>query len=345
MFTISLCMIVKDEELTLDRVLTCAQQFADEIIIVDTGSLDKSIDIAKKYTDKIFQFKWCEDFSKARNFSFDQATKDYIIWLDADDYIDSINIQKIISLKNSSTPADVYMFKYIMGETNFEFYRERLLKNNNGYKWAGFVHEAIAPSGKIEYVDIEIIHKKIKKNPPKRNLNLYNSALKRGIKLTPREMYYYSRELYYNGYYSKAITTLKKYFHMQDLYTPNFVGACLILAECYIAKNNFNMALDTMLKSIRRTTPNAETCCLIATIFEGLNDKNQAIFWYNIALITPITKDGFLQKDYLEYIPCMELCRLYYPINYEKSKNYYLRAKELKPHAPAVKYNAQFFQH
>ena len=98
MFTISLCMIIKNEEEVLHRVLSCAKKFADEIIIVDTGSTDNSISIAKKYTNKIYNFTWVNNFSKARNFSFSKATKDYIMWLDADDYIAENEITNLISL-------------------------------------------------------------------------------------------------------------------------------------------------------------------------------------------------------------------------------------------------------
>ena len=97
MFSLSLCMIVKDEEDVIDRVLTCSNRFADEIIIVDTGSKDKTKEICKNFTDKIYDFVWCDNFSLARNFSFSKATKEYIMWLDADDYITEQNIQKIIA--------------------------------------------------------------------------------------------------------------------------------------------------------------------------------------------------------------------------------------------------------
>ena len=90
MKTISLCMIVKDEEAVLDKCLKSVHDLVDEIIIVDTGSTDKTKEIAKKYTDKIYDFKWVDDFAKARNYSFSKATKDYIFWLDADDYMPEV---------------------------------------------------------------------------------------------------------------------------------------------------------------------------------------------------------------------------------------------------------------
>ena len=92
---ISVCMIVLNEEKTLERVLTCVQKFADEIVVVDTGSNDKSKEIAKKFTDKVYDFEWVDDFSKARNFAFSKATMPYLMWIDADDFIDETNINKI----------------------------------------------------------------------------------------------------------------------------------------------------------------------------------------------------------------------------------------------------------
>ena len=87
--TLSLCMIVKDEERTLERCLNSVKSFINEIIIVDTGSKDKTKEIAKAFNAKIYDFKWINDFAAARNFSFRKATSDYILWLDGDDFINS----------------------------------------------------------------------------------------------------------------------------------------------------------------------------------------------------------------------------------------------------------------
>ena len=70
MKTLSLCLIVKDEEKTLAECLTSVKDCVDEIIVVDTGSTDKTVEIAKRFTDKVYFFEWVYDFSKARNFSF-----------------------------------------------------------------------------------------------------------------------------------------------------------------------------------------------------------------------------------------------------------------------------------
>ena len=99
MITLSLCMIIKDEELVLDRCLKSIYDAVDEIIIVDTGSTDNSKNICKNYTENIYDYIWNDDFSAARNFSFEKATKDYILWLDADEIIDEENKEKLLNLK------------------------------------------------------------------------------------------------------------------------------------------------------------------------------------------------------------------------------------------------------
>ena len=89
MITISLCMIVKNEEKILDRCLSGLADLMDEIIVVDTGSTDRTKEIAAKYTDKIYDFKWINDFSAARNYAFSKATRDYIYSADADEVLDT----------------------------------------------------------------------------------------------------------------------------------------------------------------------------------------------------------------------------------------------------------------
>lgn len=107
MKSLSLCMIVKNEESNLKKCLKNAKIYADEIIIVDTGSKDKTKEIAKNWTDKIFDFQWEDDFSKARNFSFDQATCQFCMWLDADDFLTDESAFNIQKWKESEEDCDV----------------------------------------------------------------------------------------------------------------------------------------------------------------------------------------------------------------------------------------------
>ena len=103
-------MIVKDEEEVLERCLDSVKDVVDEIIIVDTGSTDKTKEIAYKFTDKVFDFEWINDFAAARNYSFSKATMEYCMWLDADDYIREEEREKILKLKEQYNYGYVYSF-------------------------------------------------------------------------------------------------------------------------------------------------------------------------------------------------------------------------------------------
>src|SRR3989344_1922813 len=99
--TISLCMITKNEENLLKNCLNNIKDTVDEIIIVDTGSADNTKETARKFNAKIFDFKWGDNFSEARNFSLQKATQEWILVLDADEKISNFDLEKIKNLTKS----------------------------------------------------------------------------------------------------------------------------------------------------------------------------------------------------------------------------------------------------
>ena len=104
MITISLCMIVKNEERILARCLDSVAELMDEIVIVDTGSTDRTKEIAARYTDKIYDFQWIHDFSAARNFAFSKASMEYIYSADADEVLSEENRERFRILKENLLP-------------------------------------------------------------------------------------------------------------------------------------------------------------------------------------------------------------------------------------------------
>lgn len=140
MKTLSVCMIVKNEESVLEGCLYNAAFFADEIIIVDTGSTDRTKEIAYQFTDKVYDFVWCDDFAVARNAAFEKAGCDYIMWLDADDRVDGESRQKICELKYRLHEKIVFA-GYERPENGGIFLYPRIIRRNAGFIWKGIVHE------------------------------------------------------------------------------------------------------------------------------------------------------------------------------------------------------------
>ena len=352
MIKLSVCLIVKNEEKVLARCLKCVQKFADEIIIVDTGSKDNTIKIAKKFTKNVYSIAWQYDFSLARNYAFKMATGEYLMWIDADDTLTENDITKINRLKRNMS-AETYMLKYQIAfdENNnptFEYYRERIVKNCQSAKFSGFVHECIIPFGRIVYTNIAIQHKKVKiSKDGKRNLKIYNMHLKNNIKLNEREMFYYARELFYNGYYTKAIKVLKKFLKMPNKFLPNTIEAYITISDCYLFKNNLKLSKKFLFESMMHSSPNALVCCKLGNIYIKENCLKNAIFWYKTALNSEKNeKSGeFFQNDYYDFIPYLQLSFCYYYLNdYFNFKKYHLKAKAIKPNNKIILNNDKYIK-
>ena len=93
MIPISVCIITRDEESRIGKCLSPLKPYGFEIIVVDTGSKDRTKEIALQYTDKVYDFEWINDFSAARNFSIKKASHNYILVLDSDEYLTELDIE------------------------------------------------------------------------------------------------------------------------------------------------------------------------------------------------------------------------------------------------------------
>lgn len=345
-------MIVKDEEGSLGKCLSFARDIMDEIIIVDTGSADRTKHIASKYTDKIYDFKWIDDFSAARNYSFSKAEKDYILWLDADDLILPQDACLLKDLK-STLPEDVdaVMMKYntgfdLQGKVTFSYYRERLVRRTRNFKWREPVHEYLETGGNVINSDICITHSKLVSQQSGRNLKIYESILAGGKALSPRSTYYYARELKDNGKYGDAARQFSLFLESGLGWVEDNITACGELAKCYSLQGDEDRALMAMLRSFVYDTPRAELCCQIGYHFKNKKNFKQAAFWFETALNIPQPKGswGFIQQDCWGFIPSIECAVCYDNLgDYGKAEAYNEMAAGYKPDSPAVLYNRKYF--
>ena len=352
MITISLCMIVKNEEDVLGRCLECVNDIVDEIIIVDTGCTDNTKIIAQKYTDKIFDFEWINDFSAARNYAFSKATKDYILWLDADDIILEDDIEKFKKLKQSlSLDVDNVMMKYNVafdenGTATLSYFRERLLKRTNNCKWMEPVHECLIIGGNIINTDICITHKKEHAAVEGRNISIYKKILSKGEHLSPRGLFYYSRELFQNGFTEEAIKYFNEFLDTGKGWVEDNISSCSDLSKCYNIIGDKKSMLRILLKSFEYDTTRAEICCNLGTYYFESGDYAKAIVWYKIALdlVKPINSWGFISYDFWGFIPNIQLSVCYDRLgNRDLSIKFNDKAAEFKPKSPAVIANRDYY--
>lgn len=353
MKTISLCMIVKNEEETLDRCLSSIQAAVDEVIVVDTGSTDFTKKIAGKYTNKIYDFIWKDDFSAARNYAFSLGTMDYLMWLDADDVIPEESKEKIIQLKNCDMDqADMIMMPYKVsfdeqGNETFSYFRERLVKNNGAFRFSGRVHEVIPPSGKVIYIEGAVEHRKNKESDNTRNLRIYEKMEREGELLEPRAFYYYGRELLFHGKYEKSAGIFEKFLEMPEGWTENKIDAARQLAQCRYCLGQEAQALSSLLKALEYDVPRGETCCDLGRHFMDRERYEQAVYWFLQALNAKkdYRSGAFIQEDCYGFLPCILLCVCYDKMGNRKLAEFYNeQAGKYKPYSRYYLANKQYFQ-
>lgn len=167
-FLLSLCMIVKNEQENLPRCLSSIQDKVDEIILVDTGSTDSTIEIAQRFGAKIFHFSWNDDFSAARNYSLQQAQGDWIIYLDADEELHPDSqplLRKTVAsshqdaltvlVRNLNPPGSLAPY--------YDSVQVRIFRNLPAYRFERRIHNQILPSierhgGKVAESSLQFLH-------------------------------------------------------------------------------------------------------------------------------------------------------------------------------------------
>lgn len=347
--TISLCMIVKNEEKTIGRCLDSIQDIVDEIIIVDTGSTDATKDIVSRYTDKLYAFEWINNFAAARNFSFSLATKDYIMWLDADDVLLPEDKNKLIASLAVLTPdVDTVSMYYNLildsqGQAVSRLRRNRIVKREKRFQWVGAVHEYLAVFGKGMNSDAAITHLPVEHDAD-RNLQIYEQRLQKGETFTPRDLYYFANELLDHRMFDRAVEFYQKFLATKQGWVEDNIAACGKLADCFFNLNDTESQLKYIFQSFLYDTPRADFCCRLGYYHLQLNQLNQAVFWYNLAtkIEKPANTWSLMNSSCWTWLPHLQLCVCYYRLgNYRLSYDHNEKAAQFLPDDSRVKYNRE----
>ena len=190
---ISVCMIVKNEEVFLQECLDTMRRYVDEIIVVDTGSTDRTKEIALDCKAKVYDFAWCDDFSAARNFSLDKASHDWVLILDADEVITTFDRQQIKSVMEADSPivGRIKLINLVTDATGEKRHSERISRffNRKLFRYEGCIHEQVVRIDGKPYdtvnVDITVEHsgytEEVIQRTDKimRNINLLQQSLQR----------------------------------------------------------------------------------------------------------------------------------------------------------------------
>ncbi|UZQ83487.1 glycosyltransferase [Thermoanaerobacter sp. RKWS2] len=257
--SLSLCLITKDEEKNIARCINSVKDIVDEIVVVDTGSKDKTVEIAKSFGAKVIHAKWEDDFSKARNVAIENATSDWILFLDADEEIRKEDVSKIRPLLNDDT-VEAYIFKFInYGGTNVAngltevHYNFRLFRNNGKLKYIYPIHENLRNVEEnrlpiFKKADVTILHygylleTRIEKNKTEKYIRLISKYLEEH----PDDKFQHGNLAveYYNAKeYHKALKHLLIATKGMNVNSPSATRLIRYLIATYTALKDYDTAL------------------------------------------------------------------------------------------------------
>lgn len=293
MATVSLCMIVKNEEHVLKRCLDSFKAVADEIVIVDTGSTDSTKEIAAAYTDKVYDFKWVDDFSEARNFAFSKTSMEYIYSADADEVLDEENAKKFLALKEALMPeVEIVQMLYVNRHAyrtteNFEKdLRPKLYKRVRSFTWIDPVHETVRLDPVVFDSDIEILHLP-EGHHHKRDFGIFRkmiAASEEGKSLSKKMHHMYAQELMLSGD-KMDFADAEPYFERAfcesdpDLDRDMRTECCCILARNAANAGRTDEFFKWCLKNVS-IEPCSEICMELGHHYFDLGDYEEASVWF-----------------------------------------------------------------
>ena len=288
MVTISLCMIVKNEEKILRRCLDSIKGLMDEIIIVDTGSTDNTRKIAEQYTEKVYDFEWIHDFSAARNFAFSKASCDYIYSADADEVVDKENYERFRQLKETLLPeieiVQMYYGNQLSFGTIYNFDRElrpKLFKRLRTFVWEESIHEAVRISPVIYDSEITITHLP-ENSHAGRDLEAFRRQTQEEQRLSARLQNIYAKELFISGAdedFLKAEEYFTREADTDDLSMEQLKEAvCVIVKAARLRKDYLKMYRYAM-KDIASEGV-SEVCFELGEYYYEAGIYEEAAMWY-----------------------------------------------------------------
>jgi glycosyltransferase involved in cell wall biosynthesis len=341
---LSLCLIVKDEEKVLRRCLESVAGIVDEIIVVDTGSTDRTKEIAAEFTSQLYDYQWEKDFSKARNYAASMANGEWIMMLDADEYLDRNSFEAFKSkLKTNLSDKNILTVQIVNfigedGQGTSLNYHDRIYKNDGNISYYRSIHEMLKHKNSMErraVVDLQIFHSgymasvMAEKQKSKRNLELLK--LKKDKEAV--DFYFLGNEYASIDQYDKAIECYKKGYQRRKSNSFEWIPKLLVrLTDCLIAVNRIKEAM-TIAVSGEEAYPHLVDFKFLKGKIYCVEDKyEEAIKVFEDILLRKDQLEADSTLDYLEYLPHRFLGELYeLRLNYQKAVYHYSRTVAINP--------------
>ncbi|MFB5764127.1 glycosyltransferase [Paenibacillus medicaginis] len=361
--SISLCMIVKNEEEYLPKCLGSVQGVVDEIIIVDTGSTDATIAIARAYGAKVIPMPWQDSFADARNRGFEEATGDWILWLDADEEMDVDEAGKLKELLNREAIREqkiegiqLVFCHHVEGGGTEEVQLLRMVRNRPQYRFEGRIHEQILPGMlkcnpglQLGQVDIHVHHygyllkNIIAQDKKRRNRTLLQQVMAESPE-NPEYFYYWGVELLRMNDLEEALGSMEVFLKR----APSNIGKGILTSahkyRLMVLKDlgRYHDLIRDSKESIALFPRFTDLYHLKAIGYSSLGEIDEAIHSLHGALsIGPAESEYQSIAGCGTYLTCLDLGRLYHLTGNPKEADFYFTVASLMVGHPGIRFQRQ----
>jgi len=328
MITISVCLIVKNEEAVLERGLRSLEGIYDELIIVDTGSTDRTKEIAAGFTDKIYDYVWQDDFAAARNYLFSKAGMEYIYVADADEVLAPEEREKFLKLKQVLLPEiEIVQMQYanqLEFNTTYNYdveYRPKLYKRLRSFVWKDAVHESVALEPVIYDSDIIVSHCPLEAHGA-RDFRIFQKVIQKDGDLSKKLRMMYARELFIAGeeqdfleaypYFKKRMEEAADLEEIRQIYP--------VLMHCARLQDDMIAMLSYSTKALAGDAAGSECCYELGEFYYQKELYQEACIWfYNAAFECESELYLKYQKEY----PLQRLSECYERLGMEQEAKHY----------------------
>ena len=311
---LSLAMIVRNNEDVLGQTLESVKGIVDEIVIVDTGSTDGTKEVAEKHGAIVYEFEWIDDFSAARNFSFEKTTGDWIMWLDSGDVLppDTIQEWKTLRLilsdpKNTFEGLMVRMNRIIdpRGDVLQWYYICRIARRTANPIWVEPIHETIATdNNNFTIVEGPRVHDPLAfyQGVSDRNLNILLRLKEKG-NVTSRTHYYLGQELVAHKRFDEAELEFRGVLDSKDFTYQRYVSL-LNLSKIARIKNDLGKSVEWLQQAMFFDPTRPDAFIWMGDIFFDQEGWLKAIPFYKATIGMKVIRDGAPTQDpYYAYYP------------------------------------------
>ena len=350
---LSICLIAKNEAKYIPRLVESLEGIHDELIVVDTGSDDDTAEVARKLGAKVFFRPWDDSFSRARNYSCDQATGEWIFCPDCDEvvrkphnFLDFLKKQppqvNLVSLSLHTSWDE-------RGNLLTHFAAQRCFRRGT-HRWHADAHEYLSPVEGVEQVQAFCEDAWFEHHPDlSKNRVWYINVLRKQANESPddgRYLFYMGREAMYYGLYAEAIGYLQRCVE-KHAWGSEKAQARIFMADCYAALKEFDKAEEQLILSLKEDPTRRDATFKLAEFYRERGEHQKAVVWYRMCTAVPYegSQSYFCHEEFYGALPFLRMAYSYWYLGQvRKAREAFMLAKQKDPEMPELVHNAHYFE-